>query len=305
MVAARANRSVHRFPVVRSRTVLPFSSATTMGVAETPSMLGTSICSSGKARPMPSASISGRPVRAATTKGIVELMPPASPQTMWVTRHPRWSCSASRALTASSPRGSFSTITVGAPIIADWTTTASSGTSAASTSVTGPFSRTAWRASSLPMYGLPPPPVPRTAAPLARSSRSSSPTSRAIVTTQRQVADGLDPDPDRVAGQVGQRHLLDVDNLDARCQRPGGDRLADGFPADRFQRVLPRPVGQRDDLVDFAADLGDGGADGVGDGEMIRLEDLRGTLQAVFHQDAAASHDDDRQWRGARLDPVD
>src|SRR5205085_1900187 len=111
-------------------------------------------------------------------------------------------------------------MTVGAPIIAHWTATASSGTSAASTSVTGPYSPMAWRASSLPTYGLPPPPVPSTAAPLARSSRSCSPTSRAIVTTQRQVTDGLDPDPDRVTRQVCQGHLFDVDDFDARGKRP-------------------------------------------------------------------------------------
>src|SRR5207248_426077 len=161
---------------------------------------------------------------------------------------------------------------------------ASSGTSAASTSVTGPCSRMAWRASSLPIYGFPPPPVPRTAAPRARSSRSRSPTSRAIVTTQRQVTDGLGPDPDRVARQVGQGYLLDVDDLDARSQGPRGGGLVDGFLADRFQRVFPCLVGQRDDLVDLAADLGDGGADGVGDGEVIWLEDFRGALQAVLQQ---------------------
>ena len=56
----------------------PYSLVTTMGEPGTPSTLKVSICSSGKARPMPSASTTGRPVSAPTTSGMVELMPPHS-----------------------------------------------------------------------------------------------------------------------------------------------------------------------------------------------------------------------------------
>ena len=47
-------------------------------------MPGIDICSSGNARPMPSASMSGMPRHAATTNGIVELMPPAWLHATWV-----------------------------------------------------------------------------------------------------------------------------------------------------------------------------------------------------------------------------
>ena len=75
---------------------------------------------------MPSASTTGIPSRAATVNGIVEFSPPASIGIVCVISRPRCSCSASKACSASSPLGSFSTITVGAPIIADGTTSASS-----------------------------------------------------------------------------------------------------------------------------------------------------------------------------------
>ena len=99
---------------------------------------------------MPSASTTGSPSRAATVNGIVEFSPPASIGIVCVIVRPRCSCSARKASTASLPLGSFSTITVGAPIIAEGTTSASSGTSSMSTIVTGPCSRIAARASSLP-----------------------------------------------------------------------------------------------------------------------------------------------------------
>ena len=130
---------------------LPFSSASAIGVAETPYIVGVTIWISGNARPIPSASTSGMPIVAATLNGVVELRPPASIETVCVIGLPRKSCSALKARMISSPRGSFSTITVGAPIIAEGTTTASSGTSSTSTSCTGPCSRTACFASSVPM----------------------------------------------------------------------------------------------------------------------------------------------------------
>ena len=57
---------------------LPFSSASVIGVAETPCMVAMIIWISGNARPIPSASTSGMPSCAATTNGVVELSPPAS-----------------------------------------------------------------------------------------------------------------------------------------------------------------------------------------------------------------------------------
>src|SRR4051794_40502670 len=173
------------------------------------------------------------PSRAATVNGIVEFSPPASIGIVWGIWRPRGSWSAVNAASASSPLGSFSTITVGAPIIAEGTTSASSGTSSTSTTVTGPCARIAARASSLPTYGLPPPPVPRIAAPTARSSRSDSVNCRNALPSQLEISDRLDADPGGVAGQVAERHLVHVDDphrvlAGARRRRARG-RLALGL----------------------------------------------------------------------------
>ena len=58
-----------------TRTVQAYEA---MGVAAIPYMVGVTIWISGKARPIPSASTSGIPRRAATVNGVVELSPPAS-----------------------------------------------------------------------------------------------------------------------------------------------------------------------------------------------------------------------------------
>ena len=75
---------------------------------------------------------------AATTNGVVELSPPASIEVVCVGSGRRSLPSALKARITSVPRGSFSTITVGAPIIAEGTTNASSGTSSTETICTGP-----------------------------------------------------------------------------------------------------------------------------------------------------------------------
>ena len=56
---------------------------------------------------------------AATLNGVVEFKPPASIETVCVIFRPMKSWSVSKARMISSPRGIFSTITVGAPIIAE------------------------------------------------------------------------------------------------------------------------------------------------------------------------------------------
>ena len=74
------------------------------------------------------------------------------------------------------------------------------------------------------MYGSPPPPVPRIAAPTAMSSSSASPTSRTADPPEIELADRLRADPRRVAGQICDRHVLHVDDADGvarrRRQRP-------------------------------------------------------------------------------------
>ena len=78
MVTARASSSVHLLVMVLKMTLFPFSSVSAMGVALTPPMVKVTICSSGKARPMPSQSTIGRPRRAAAAMGSMEFTPPAS-----------------------------------------------------------------------------------------------------------------------------------------------------------------------------------------------------------------------------------
>jgi len=75
----------------------------------------------------------------------------------------------------SRPLQIFSTMMVGAPIIWDTHTTASSGTSSGEMSSTSPYFLMASMAMSLPTYGSPPPPAPRTVAPSAMSSISLMP----------------------------------------------------------------------------------------------------------------------------------
>jgi hypothetical protein len=59
-------------------TVLPYSSAMTIGPAGTPKMWYVVICNCGNARPMPSPSTTGNPQRAASTSGSSALTPPIS-----------------------------------------------------------------------------------------------------------------------------------------------------------------------------------------------------------------------------------
>ena len=136
--------------MVSKMTVLPFSSVRAMGVALMPPMVKVTICSSGKARPMPSTSTSGRPSRAAAAMGSMEFTPPASMGMKAYIFLPKKRETISYSLWYSSPPMAFSARTVGAPIMAMGTTSASSGTSSGSSSVTSPQSRTAPMATSLP-----------------------------------------------------------------------------------------------------------------------------------------------------------
>jgi hypothetical protein len=83
---------------------------------------------------MPSASITGMPNRSATTSGIIELTPPASIGMVANAFCPNRSSSRRSEAAASVPRGNFSTMQVGAPIIAVGMISASSGTSCKSIS---------------------------------------------------------------------------------------------------------------------------------------------------------------------------
>src|SRR5262249_5963985 len=89
---------------------------------------------------------------------------------------------------------------------------------------------------------------------------------RRLIGCQREVTDRFDPYPDRVTGEVGDWHLVYLHDLDAVQLDARGDRLANGFGLGRCQDLLPGCGAEREDLVDLAADLRDGGADRIGDG---------------------------------------
>lgn len=123
------------------------------------------ICTSGKARAMPSASITGRPSRPAATSGMVEFRPPTSTGRIAATGRPCSRSSSASAWVISSPRNSFSVMIVGAPTIATVTTSAPGSSSEGAIMRIWPHWSSQASAASRPIQGLPPPPVPRRAAP--------------------------------------------------------------------------------------------------------------------------------------------
>src|SRR5262245_62074818 len=127
------------------------------------------------------------------------------------------------------------------------------------------------------------------AAPTARSPRLSSPTRRNDLTPELELADRLDMDSGRVRGQVGERYLLDIDDLDRLRARPGGHRLLGRLLLGTLERLLTGDLVEREDAVDLTADLCDRGPDRIGYREMRRLHDLRRTGKGVTEQDRAAA----------------
>ena len=134
----RAMSSAHTAVVVDSVTTLPRSSVITAGVADTPARCAVVIWSSGKARPMRSASTTGSPARAAHAKGTTPLSPPSSRQQMAATCVPVSFSTASWRRSASVPDPNFSTMTVVAPIMQMGRISWSSSSSSRSSSCTGP-----------------------------------------------------------------------------------------------------------------------------------------------------------------------
>ena len=76
--AARASRSSQWPSAARMTTRLPRSSVITHGDGSIPAISIVTCCTSGKARPMPSASTTGSPIRAAHATGRTPFPPPIS-----------------------------------------------------------------------------------------------------------------------------------------------------------------------------------------------------------------------------------
>src|SRR5262245_50665458 len=275
MVTPRASHSIMRLSRVSTIVVSPYSFVIAIGVPETPQTWKVSIWSSGNARPMPSASTTGSPSLAPTTRGMVELRPPHSIGIVAYARRPRYDSSARSEATTSCPAGIFSTTTVGAPIIAVGMMSASSGTSSSDSSVTSPPPAMASSTISRPMYGSPPPPVPRKAAPRARSTMSWRTSRRATRSDSRPQAEALlDRDVLDVVAEVagadegqslwrapaGVARRRDHRDPEAISQLLGRDRLA-GLGIEDDDQVRYRgddlSVADRDQVLVLEADAED------------------------------------------------
>jgi hypothetical protein len=136
--AARSSRSIQCPEMVRKAIRFPRSSVITAGLGEIPARCMATWGTSGKARPMPSASSTGRPIRAAQEMGTRPLEPPISAGISAATLRPVMNSRFSRSRSPSSPARIFSMLTVGAPIIPQGMISSSSGSSSRSTRATGP-----------------------------------------------------------------------------------------------------------------------------------------------------------------------
>ena len=143
VTAARVIFSALKASSVSITTVFKCSFTNITGVAGMLAAFQTVILIPGTARPQPSASTTGKPIRAAVITGNRELTPPISPEMMASTLRPIVSSIRCTALTASSPETIFSVATVGAPIMALETTVASSSSSSSGIIVGEPNSRMA------------------------------------------------------------------------------------------------------------------------------------------------------------------
>ena len=162
-------------------TTLPLSSASTAGKRASPHIASDDIWTSGKARPMPSASTTGRSSSAATIMCSTALAPPISSVMSAATGRPATFSSARTAMAPSLPRAGFSIHTVGAPKALNGTTrSSSSSASGAMTRIRRPRSSCS-RARRNPRCTLPPPPVPRIPAPIAMAERSSASMVQAVI----------------------------------------------------------------------------------------------------------------------------
>jgi hypothetical protein len=157
---ARPQRSAHTASTGRSEAVLPSASTRTTTSGFRPATCMDTICSSGKARPIPSASSRGSPSRAAQPTGATPFAPPISAAITATTRRPVSRSTSARAASASRPLPGISRATVGAPIIDSGRISPSVGRSVIDTRGTSPYVFRATEAANSSPETSPPPPVP-------------------------------------------------------------------------------------------------------------------------------------------------
>ena len=156
------------------------------------------------------------------------------------------------------------------------------------------------------MYGSPPPPVPRIAAPTAMSSSSRLTDDAASRPPEIEIADRLHADPRRVAGQIRDRDVVDVDDAHgrrARRRQRRPCRLASAFASSSAaSRVVPSSattLSTSPPTCAIAAPIAFATAKCSG------LTSSLAPGERVAEQDRAAADDDDRDGVGARLHAVD
>ncbi len=112
-----------------------------------------------------------------------------------------------------------------------------------------------------------------------------------------------DSDAQRIARQIGDRHVLDLDCLETVRIRAGIDRLAFCNLQRRCNGFVAREIAE--DLIGFAADAGDSCADGIGAIAEGDANDLRNAGQLFGHQEGATTHGNQGSVTGLGFHAVD
>src|SRR6266699_3919828 len=127
--AERSSRSIHWPEIALKTSTLPRSSVITPGFGSIPARCMVTWGISGKARPMPSASTTGSPIRPAQVSGSRPFDPPISAGISAATVRPVIRSRCARRIAPSPPFSIFSMCTVGAPTIPHGRMSASAGSS--------------------------------------------------------------------------------------------------------------------------------------------------------------------------------
>jgi len=89
-----------------------------------------------------------------------------------------------------------------------------------------------------------------------------------------QFSDDLHSRAHRIARQIGERNIPDLDDFDRFRARPGGGGDRGWFLASVLDRVRSAKSAERIDAIDLPRNLSDRGPDRIGDGEVMRFDDV-------------------------------
>ena len=105
-----------------------------------------------------------------------------------------------------------------------------------------------------------------------------------------QISSSLDFHAIRVAGIVGQRNVLHLNDLDSLTNRASLHSKRDSFLLCLFQGLLTGEFVVVHQLFVSAADLGDSRADGIGATKVGGLQDRRSAAQLLRQDNGAAAN---------------